>query len=208
MTNSMMFKAIAVGILLITSTTAAEPQNENENVPRKIPLSQIFSTSQQKGLQNVRSVFQQEVEGQAANAYFRQLFAGTNGSSNVFLVDAVTSSDALAATLRVISGSHSADKPPTVNKSDPIRGNYWLVAYLGTASSSPPRWTIETVSVETNRVIVRYRKAKPSFGTEDSQSYYYWIPLGKLAPQAYEIQLVNDEQSVVNLMRRVEVSAK
>lgn len=197
---------VSLSIFLTVQAIAAEIHQENDDERRTIPLSEFVTTSPQNGLQAVQSLLQQKGNAQTANSYLRQLLSGANGSSNVFLVDATSLHDALAASFEVLVGSRSAETPAPVNAPNPKRGTFWLVAYLGTAPSNPTWWTIESVNVTNNRVVLDYRKAKPTSATADSHRYYYWVPLGKLTPGVYEIQLRDVDQNAVNLMRRVEVT--
>jgi hypothetical protein len=205
---SMMF-GLSLVLLGIAHAMGAESRDDKANEPRTITLSAIVTTSPQKGLQNVRDVLQQKgnsQEPEAADGYLRQLLSGSNGSSNVFLVDATTIHDALAASFNILVGSRSADTPATVNTAKPFRGSHWLVAYLGAGPSTPTWWTIESVELEKNKVILSYRPSKPSPATADVRPYYYWIPLGTLDPGTYELQLVNLDQKLVRLVRRVDVA--
>ncbi len=193
-------------ILLFTQVFAADDAANQKNEQRSVSLSDIVTTSSQRPLQAVRDVLQKKSSAQSANDYLRQLLASPNGCSNAFLVEAANIDDALSASFNVVIGSRSVDAPVWADTLQPTNiGNHWLVAYLGTGPSDPAWWTIESVGIGKDKVILRYRKSKPRPATEDRHRYYYWVPLGKLAPGAYEIQLFDAEQSTVTLMRRVDV---
>lgn len=200
---------ITIGLLLYSWTIAANPQDSAAKERRAIPLTEIVTTSPQKGLQSVRDVLQQNKNARqpdAADGYLRQLLSGSNGSSNVFLVDAPNIYGALSASFSILVGGRSADTPALVNTPDPPHGGHWLVAYLGAGPSNPTWWTLESVSVEKGKVILSYRPSKPSAATDDVHQYYYWIPLGKLDSGVYELQLVDADKAAITLMRRVEVT--
>ena len=126
----------------------------------------------------------------------------TMGPSNAFLVDAITASDAIEASRTVFFGGRSADTPPPVNQPDPKRGSYWLVAYLGIGPSGPA-FVIEEASVERDTIRLTYSRPKPSSVTADIHHYYYWVPVGKLRPGEYRIELFDSGQKKVTMLRRV-----
>jgi hypothetical protein len=191
-------------MLHLTSTALAVEVGGESG--RSIPLSEILSTSPQKNVRRIEDILSKDGNHQAASEYLRQILRCSNGSSNVFLVDSTTASDAIAASATILSGSHTADTPAVVDTPNPKRGSIWLVAYLGTGSSSPIKWTVERVRVHGTKVELIYRKSKPSPGTEDSIRYFYLVPLNTLTSNVYELQLINAETNTVTLMRRVEVS--
>lgn len=207
MTWLMMLCRIAAGLVLIAQTTATETGGEKDD-ERKISLSEIVTTSPQKGLQPVRDVLAKKGDAQATEGYLSRILTGSNGSSNAFLVDATNIYDALQASSTILDGARSADTPAPVNTSQPTRGSHWLVAYLGTGPSSPTWWTIESVTIHKGKIVLKYRMSKPSPTTADLNPYYYWIPIGKLPLGAYEIKLVDADQAAVSLMRRIEVAPK
>jgi hypothetical protein len=132
---------------------------------------------------------------------------GHSGASNAFLVDAANLNDAIGATGRILLGSRAADIPAS-SELGPVSGSQWLVAFLGAAHSSPVRWTVENVTVTENRIRLTFRKPESAIATSDVHRYYYWVPLGKLAPGTYEVELFDADEKAVTLMRRVKVSAK
>lgn len=192
----------------------ALPPNVDEKKPVEelveIPLSSILTTSPQRGLLRTRDAFPQQSgdrNNKVTNGYLWRILTETKGgASNAFLVDATNASDAISASLSVLIGSGGVEIPVPVNKPDPMRGQYWLVVYLGSGPSNPVSWTVEDVVVDQNAVKLRYRTPKPQPATDDIRRYYYWVPLGKLDQETYEIQLFDADKSVVTLMRRVEVT--
>lgn len=177
-----------------------------------IPLASILTTSPQEGMLQAREVFRGQSKNRknvVTSRYLEKILQGTKGgASNVFLVDATNVSDAVKASSRVIVGSRSANTSAPVNTPNPIRGNYWLVAYLGSGPSSPTWWTVEKVGRSGSQVRVTYRRSQPSAATSDVHEYYYWVPLGALDLGIHELELYDAERKVVSLMRRVEVSAE
>jgi hypothetical protein len=196
---------------LLSAVAAAETPNEQADERRVIPLSAIVTTSPQNGLQHVRDALQQEDcerKSAATVGYLRQIQSVANGSSNVFLVDATNICDAISASFSIFLGSRSADTPAPVNTPDPIRGNHWLVVYLGLGPSNPTWWIVESVTVEGSQIALTYRKSPPSPTTADEHPYYYWIDLGALDPGFRELQLLDADSGSATLARRVEVAPR
>jgi hypothetical protein len=165
-------------ILLCPSAQAAE-----------IPLKSIHSTSQQEGMQraNKECIVSGDRSGKGR----------PSGASNVFLVDAKSLDDAMKATALVLIGPRS---PAQVRVQT---GSHWLVVYLGTTSSTPPRWIVDGVTIEGNRIRFTYHQSQARMHTGDMHPYLYWIPVGQLQPGKYRLELYDGED--VTLMRRVEV---
>ena len=204
MTKLIVIFRVALGMATIAIVAATETRGEKEG-QRRILLSEIVTTSPQKGLQPVRDVLAKKGDAKTAEGYLNKLLTGTNGSSNAFLVDATNIFDALQASSTILIGSRSADIPGTVDTSQPRRGSHWLVVYLGTGPSNPTWWTIESVSIQKGTIDLTYRTSKPGPTTADLYPYFYWIPIGKLPAGAYDVKLIDAERSAVTMMRRVEV---
>ncbi|RIK82768.1 MAG: hypothetical protein DCC67_06790 [Planctomycetota bacterium] len=169
----------------------------------EIPLSVVVTTSRQDGLKYAREALAKD------NPYLRQILENARGgASNAFLVDATTVDDAVRASAGVFVALRAADTPAPVNVTKPIRGSHWLVAYLGSGPSTPTWWTIAGASVEGKTIRLTYRQSPPVPATSDVQHYYYWLPLGKLDPETYEVELFDADEKAVTLMRRVKVEAK
>jgi hypothetical protein len=196
----------AIAISAIGNAMAAEPHDEKKNEKRTIGLPDIVTTSPQKGLQHVRDAWAKTNNKQSADAFLQQMQKVSIGGSNVYLVDATNLQDALSASLSTLIAPRSADTPAPVNTTNPNRGSLWLFAYLGSGPSNPTWWIIEKVELEKGKVILRYRPSKPSPATADVHPYYYWIPIGRLEPGSYELQLVNQDENSIRLMRRVDVT--
>jgi hypothetical protein len=196
------FVGFAVGFFVFARAIAEESRDQNAIQTRTIPLSEIITTGPQENLQNIDKVVG---EAEAYDGFMMRFRNVGDGSSNVFLVHANNLRDALNASSNVLFGSRSADFPAPVDTPDPPHGSHWLVAYLGTGPSEPTWWAVESVRVQKSKVVLAYRKPKPGSAADDVRRYYYWIPLGQLNPNTYEIQLVDLDKAAVTLMRRVEV---
>jgi hypothetical protein len=94
-----------------------------------------------------------------------------------------------------------------VNVPDPPRGNHWLLVYLGIGPSNPTWWTVESVAVGKERIILNYQKSNANSANRALHRYCYWIPLGKLDLGTYVLELVDVNKGAVTLMRRVEIAS-
>jgi hypothetical protein len=173
-------------------------------IARDIPLAEITSNRHQEGLKHIGSGIRfdgsKTVEEDYASAMNR-LLGSTGGASNVLLVDAGSINDAVKASSRVLAGLRAADKPTA-----PILShNHWLVAYLGVSGSGPPKWVVDSVSVDGNTIRLTYRKIRNAGHTTDVAFYYYWVPIGALENGVYNLELYDSGLKSVTLMRRVEI---
>jgi hypothetical protein len=187
--------AVLLGVLFGYGQLCAQETKE-------ILLRSIITTSEQDGVQHIGNVLK------ADNGYLRQLRQDTKGgASNVFLVEAEGINDAVKASFDVFLGSLRAATPATVSTTKQKRPIHWLAVYLGPGPSTPVWWTVEGATVQGNTVRLTYRQSRPQPATEDVHRYYCWVPLGKLAPGAYSVELFDADEKAVTLMRRVKVEA-
>lgn len=179
--------------------------------PVTVPLADMLTTSRQEGMQQVGEEFRRpgnEKENKSITGYLKQIYeASRQGASNAFLVDATNAHDAVRASASVLLGGRSASAAVPVEKQRAYLGSHWLVAYLGCGHSDPLPWIVENAAVVESKIQLTYRQPRAFIATSDSLPYYYWIPLGKLAPGTYEIELFDADEQAVTLMRRVEVTA-
>jgi hypothetical protein len=139
--------------------------------------------------------------------YQRKFIGITSNASNVFLVDAANEYDAINASASVLFGPFSADTAATVNAPDPKPGSHWFVVYLGAGPSTPTWFLVESATVQGNTIRLIYSKAAAATQiTADIRRYYFWIPLGKLEPGTYIVELYDSNVNAVTLSRRVYVS--
>jgi hypothetical protein len=170
-----------------------------------VPLSEILTTSPQPGLRKFTATFPNADERRKLS---QRLNAFSSGASNVFMVDAPSPQDAFKASLSVLEGAHTANYSAPVNKAQPIRGNHWLVAYLGLGPSEPCFWIVESIEINADQIQLKYHQAKAGTITADVARYYYWIPLGTLQPGPYQLNLLNSADDTVTLSRRVTIQTR
>ena len=170
-----------------------------------IPLTEVVAASSQDGLQHIHEILQDKQENKSTLGYFKKIVERSPGASSVFLVDAESLPDAINASASVFAGSKSAATPVPASKQKAVRGNQWLVAYLGTAHSDPMRWIVKSVSTDKGQIRLSYQEPESFIGTADSYPYFYWVPLGKLKPGTYQVELYDADEKAVTLMRRVVV---
>lgn len=188
-------------IALLLLTMAALTLTEIET-PRAIDLSSIVATSPQAQMQYIYDVLP-TAEKQGSERSFASL---STNASNVFLVDATNSHDAVTASLNVFFGPMSAGSAATVNTAEPKRGGHWLVAYLGLGPSQPRWFVVESVTVKGHVVRLIYHMADTMDASRDVQHYCYWIPLGTLDVGTYYVELYDSRLKAATLSRRVTVT--
>ena len=174
---------------------------------RSIELDWAYSTGPQEGFQRAYSA--RVVDGKLVDSEYgrdlREIQRWKGGASNAFLVEASTILEAMRGSRSVLVGYRSAERAVTVHPQVKKPGEYWLVIFLGIAHSSPPKWIVEGVAVDKNRVQLSYREPKVNFRSADAHMYYFWIPLGKLDAGVYNVGMYDSGLKAVTFMRRVEV---
>ena len=80
-----------------------------------------------------------------------------------------------------------------------------MAAFLG-VSGSGPAWLVKSVEVSGKKIRLVYEWV----GTKanDSHPYFVWIPLEKLQPGAYTLELFDQRRNHVALFRTVTVTRK
>jgi hypothetical protein len=194
-------------VLSLATFVSAQPPDKTDK-PVTIPLASIVTTSPQAGMFHKDELNRQTDERvrKSINGYASQI-SQTNkgGASNAFLVDAGDAMTAIAASYNVLVGPWSAHTPAYENKPDPARGLHWMVAYLGWGDDDETTWEIDEARREDNFITLKYHKNPLPEDTDEDHQYYFWVPLGKLAPGSYEVRLQDGDSNTMTLMRRVEV---
>lgn len=182
--------------------------------PVSIPLATILSTSGQGGLQPVSDGYQM-VDGARqfiapTGEAFERLREATKGgvAANIFLVDAFNDIEAILISKDGFLGYRSLSSPVILNDPRPSTDNYWLVVYLGIAGSSPVRWQVDSVVVNSQSIRFNYHRDPRGVTSLDIHDYFYWVPVGKLANGVYNLEMFDTSLKAVTLMRRVEIAPK
>ena len=128
------------------------------------------------------------------------------GASNLFVVEAAVARYAVTASSKVLLRSRSADNSVPGNPTANIDANYWLVVYLGSGPRESASWSVESTEVVANRIVLTYHKVPSSSATTNAHPYYYWVPLGALAPGFYNAELFDSDTQATTLMRRVKIA--
>jgi hypothetical protein len=197
---------LSIFACLIAAAIAYANEADGE---REIPISSIVTTGMQPGLLHTGPARHSGVDENryvtVNGTYLQDIYTKTCGvgASNVFLVDAVNINGAVSATASVFLGARSAVEPAPVNEPHPPRGTYWLVAYVGVSGSEPNHWLVDKVTVKSDKIRFVFHRAKPGSETMDLYQYFFWTPLGTLAPGTYELELFDNDANAVSLCRRV-----
>jgi hypothetical protein len=180
--------AVAV-VLAAIGYTFSQPEAEKQ---KKIELKTIHSTNGQKELQQVDL---------AATKIGDKLRISEYGASNVFLVRGKDISEAIKETHAVVWQLAPGDKIEGVDS------EAWLVVFFGVAGSGGERWKVISVDYSPKRVRVWY-KENDGIDTDDIHHYYAWIPLGKLDPGTFSMELWDQNTNEMVISRRCHVTTK
>jgi hypothetical protein len=162
----------------------------------------ICATSDQEGLRHIdESVLDNDLResGQERLPPLLQM-----GVSNVFLVRCRDLSTAMTTTGQVLTRGNSLVKPISSSK-DSKSDEVWMVAYLGLDAQGSV-YRVESVAVSGRTIRASYRYRHPAVSNSGLQPYFYWVPLGRVAPGTYRLELYDADQEEVTLMRRVRVN--
>lgn len=175
------------------------PSAPNTQNSRVIPLESIISPSPQ--------FYRSDGEHKSYEGYLAQILARGGGYilPNVFLADAPDIDGAVAAASHVILERAGTDTVALRNQPNPRTGNHWLVAYLGIGTSSGPLFIVDKVTANGPTITFSYHKPKLMAATDDLHDYFYWVPLGRLDPGVYQLELFDTDADAVMLSRRVTV---
>lgn len=124
---------------------------------------------------------------------------------NLMIVNGKEIEDALKATRDVVFGSSFGNSVPTIENS---KDKHWIVVYLGRAGSSPPAWTIHSVDVQEKTIKIKVTRPKTTFQTLNSTPYFFWVPLGELKAQKYDLVLFDINDNETEMTRRIVVHAR
>lgn len=195
---------VLLSVLMVSGAEEGRSDGREDQVKAKqVPLKLVHSTSQQAGLKRIdQGVGDETFPNQMRELYQQSIKIG---ASNVFLVRGEGVAAAVKATWYVFTHGISADKPASADY-PPKSDEMWLVAYLGVEGSGPPAYRVQSVEVSGEDIRLTYKH--PGASDSDEHPYFYWVPLGRLVPGTYKLQLFDADQKQVTLMRRVRVTGK
>jgi hypothetical protein len=206
-------RLLAAVLILATAgfyvcSLAGQPEarkSETKAGRRVIPLSSMYTTIYQH--EGGLKLLSDNPKNDHAKVVTAMISECGPGASNLFLVYAEDIKEAIAATKSVLFQRRSADKPASGADGEWKPRAIWLVAYLGVFSSEPPGWIVDPVVHEGNTVRVPYW-AQEDVSGRNAHPHFLWVPLGKVEPGKYELQLYDARRKEVTLFRRVVVPAK
>ena len=174
--------------------TASGDDKEKQVETKKIALESIYSTNGQKGLK--------AVEQKEMGELYRQSIK--MGASNVFLARGDDIVAAIQASWEVFTGGQPVSEPASSvgnSKSE----QYWFVAYLG-VSGPGGAWLVKSVEVKGENIRLTF--TNPGSKLNELHPYFVWVPLGKLKPTLYSLELFEADQQQATILRRVAVPEK
>jgi hypothetical protein len=189
-------KTLAVTLVTIAIAASMAVLSSGGDKVRQIPLSEIYATSNQKGL---RPVIRRPEEpyGKDLNRIYSKT-AGM-GASNAFMVHGKDLAAAIRSTATVFLGGHAADVP--AERDEQAEGTkYWMVAYLGSGSQS---YDIRLVTLHENNIRIHYVRVPQEVSAV--YQYFTWVPIQDLKSGIYYLELFDAQLNCVTMSRRVKV---
>jgi len=177
---------------LITSGCGSS-QRDPDKV-ETIPLHSMYATVPSGGMK--RFILDNELDAARVECFIGLM----PRVSNLFLTKQPDFKNAVDAAVR-FEGFPVVELPAADDKSQ-----VWLIIYLGAGHSSPPRWTIDSVELDSAS-----RKIKVTFSppprdaqrTADLKPHFVIVPLANLTTGIFDLELHNSNERV--LTRRVHV---
>lgn len=175
--------AILVIRTWIGSVPTARADGE-PNVAKKMKLSDVYTTSEQKGLIALRkSYFYPSEESERMSEIDRSYSDNGRSKPIALFVRGDTVREALQATIRALKPKGSPKNfigPTDTSKSNIL----WLFVYVGHSSSQPVKWAISEPEYFDNEVRIYYSNHDPwpeavIVSDADTIPYSYLVPLGK-----------------------------
>lgn len=188
--------AVAVGIIVAGTggcSNRSPAGNDDADKFTQVPLKSIWATGGQKELKWL------DETDERFRVHFEVLNKQSMGASEIFLARGDDIESALKATRSVFVGSHSVHGPASWHEDADLKSDqYWLVAYLGKGGA----WRVKSAEVGGQRLRLRTISADTD---NPGWPYFFWVPVGKLAPGTYVLELFEDDQREPILVRRVKV---
>lgn len=187
---------------------------QKEPEPQTIPKNEVFTTSVEQGFKDrLVPAFRSTKDGdKPAFPYSFDLKMINQdsqgmGASNIFIVRGDDVAQAVASTRLVFVTGGSADTPPEndISAKKIKSEKLWLVAYLGSAWSGPPKWRFKSANVNKQSIEFAYSTVMPAVMTGDGLQYFYWVPLPPLKKGTYELKLRDADKGRPVLIRYVDV---
>jgi hypothetical protein len=175
----MRFVATLVMTLLITiAFVFSGCDGGDEEELERVPLSEVYFTSIQKGLKAAglhdRLPFRLQVDG------FNVLRPTV---SNLFLARANGIEEAIEAGIR-FRGDDKLTLPKN-SEGDQI----WLIVFFGQGHSSPQRWIIDSVEYNQSKIRMNFRGPGLGTTTRDIRPYIAFVPMPGLKAGKYALEL-------------------
>lgn len=194
----LIFGCLAIGVLSASAQPPPKAESPADKV-RTIPLESCYATFGGSGCKFLLAS-DREPHGHALLELIRR---HESGASNVVLVRAKDIANAVSGARRTFAGGGVGDTPglPASLEWAP---ELWMVAYIGKG----PRgwWTVRSAEVSSRTVRVTYALTKRIHATADVLQHFLWLPLDRIEPGTYSLELFDADRREVMLVRRVVVT--
>jgi hypothetical protein len=197
----LMFSMVYITLVIFVSIKA-HAGNEKKKDANNVPLNQIYATD--NGQEEIKYV-------DYGDKRYRHLLveinkhAGRIGASNVFLVCGNDFPGAIKNTWEVFGQGYPVEK--VVSRDYKMEAeNIWLVVFMGIKGSGGA-WQVKSVKQEGKSIRFSFFRGATQ-GAANENAYFYWVPLGKLEPGFYSLEIVDDKEREISFMRRVQIPNK
>ncbi len=197
-----------IAVVLATLTVAFPGEDravpEDATKERVIPLSAIYGTNHQEGINRLRPA-----KANPAHEALKALTddAGYIGAGTVFLVRGKDITEAIRAMRLIYAEGQSADQVATArcgSKDAPL----WMVAFMGGVGSRLPRVVVKSACQNGKRVRLTYSTPNPPPTDGNYIAEFFWVPLNAVGEGTYSLELYHEQSRQVVLMRRVTVTPR
>ena len=194
---------------------AQEQKKKEDAKPVSIAKDEIYTTSGEKGFKE--QLYEGYVSGKdgkpkPAFSYTHDLkviCSHSMGASNIFMVRGNDIKQAVHGTRLIFALTDSADTPPDrdIDAKKIESEKFWVVVYLGSGWSGPPKWLFKSATIQQKNVEFQYYRprAQVMATTADIRQYFYWLPLDGLKKGTYRLNLVDADKGHPVLTRYVDV---
>lgn len=187
--------------LMSGGTRPVVAQGAKKVETKEVPLESIYYTFPQKGL---KALNKRDVD-EKYHLVMQEIYntAVRMGASSVFLARGDNTSEAVKGAWWVFRMNNSAEEPSPLHSSSKS-DQFWLVAYLGSAGSHG-EWLLKSARIGEETIRLVYCQVKGGAVRDDRHPYIAWVPLGKLEPGSYALELFDADEKQVTLRRRVAI---
>ncbi len=143
-----------------------------------MPLDTAYATFNQEGLRRLDNSVDTDGVLQVLS---------NNQESPQRIVLCVGNDIAAAVQASEVSFARADEPVPAISAA--ANDTLWLAAYLGSDGSLPSAFRLQAIEVTGKNVRVAYERDESPLRSADLRAYLIWVPLGRVAPGEYTLEL-------------------